>query len=121
MDPYCLLSWGLRLFAFVCSCRQVVCVHVYSGHVKAAAVALRGSVSPRALTFIFGRKYDQMYIFTHPQCTLPPCFYAPVCVRVVFPKMDADFKPKFPSRRRASSSKMLLSGEYMYLQKSKFL
>lgn len=35
--------------------------------------------------------------------------------------MDADFKPNFPSRRRASSSKTLLSGKYMYLQKNKFL
>ncbi len=62
-----LSSRGLRLFVYVCFCRQVVCVHVCSGRVKAAVVALRGTASPCELIFTFGPEYDQICIFSHRQ------------------------------------------------------
>lgn len=71
------------------------------------------------------RIWSKVCIFSHPAIRksvwLLHCYYACVCVCVVFAKMDADFKTNFPSRRRASSSKTPLSGKYMHLQKNKFL
>lgn len=100
------------------------CVHMsIQGVSKAAAVAWRGYASE--LMFPFGPEYDRVCIFQSAAirslCRLPPRYHTRVCVCVVFAEMDADFKPNFPSRRRASSSKTLLSGKYMYLQKNKLL
>lgn len=73
------------------------------------------------LMFPFGPEYDRVCIFQSAAirslCRLPPRYHTRVCACVVFAEMDADFKPNFPSRRRASSSKTLLSGKYMYLRK----
>lgn len=76
------------------------CVHVYSGCVKAAVVALCG---PTECLLVHEHSHLDTntikYVFSvaamgsvFAMRSLPPCYDAYVCVCVVFAKMDADFR-----------------------------
>lgn len=120
----CLLSrgpWALCLCVFMlASCCVYMSILGVCQSRRGGIVRISSSINIHVWTWTWSNMYFQSPA-KRRLCRLPPCYHARVCVCVVFAKMDADFKPNFPSRRRASSSKTPLSSKYKYLQKNKFL